>query len=136
MERVKCANCGLVNTGFDDECRRCGSFLSNTDPYRAQPSASSSFTIPVRSILLLVLAGVAAYWYFGNPAPSDQSSKRMDASAAPTPQPTLSLRRENEQRAKGAYFEAIKKSPGISSSDKRLAETNKLMENGGTSPDR
>jgi hypothetical protein len=136
MERVKCVNCGLVNTGFDHECRRCSSLLSNTFANREQSSANSSLTIPVRPILFLVLAGAAAYWYFGGNASSDQASTRMDAPAGPTPRPSLSLRRQNEQRVQGAYFEAIKQSPGISVSDKRLAETNKLMETGGASPDR
>lgn len=125
----------MVNAGFDEECRRCSSYLSQTEANRVHPSSNSSLTIPVRPILFVVLAGAAAYWYFGGTSAPDHASTRIDAAAVPQPQPTLSIRRENEQRTKGAYFEAIKNSPGISASDKRLAETNKLMETGGTKPE-
>jgi hypothetical protein len=35
--RQKCANCGLVNTGADELCRRCGSSLTGEDLTEQQP---------------------------------------------------------------------------------------------------
>ncbi len=43
--RRKCANCGLVNTGSDETCRRCGTSLADeerTDPIAAEPTAGNS----------------------------------------------------------------------------------------------
>lgn len=136
MERLKCTNCGLVNTVSDDKCRRCYSPLVEVNLFQPRPSSSFSLTIPVRPILFLILALVAAYWYFGGTSADDRVSTTSERPTAPQPYPTLSVRREQEQKAKGAYFDAIEKSPGIRESDKRLEQTNKLIENGRPSPDR
>lgn len=107
-----------------------------TETYRSRPSSGTSATTPVRPVLFMAFAGAAAYWFLIGSAPSDRASTAQEEPFVPQPQPTSSSRSENEQRARGAYFEAIRKSPGFSASDKSLAETNKLMRAGGTSSDR
>src|SRR5258707_11516251 len=37
QSRQKCANCGLVNTGADELCRRCGSPLMGEDTIEQSP---------------------------------------------------------------------------------------------------
>src|SRR5438552_3901660 len=38
QSRRKCDNCGLVNTGSDELCRRCGSPLTHDDPNHIAPT--------------------------------------------------------------------------------------------------
>jgi hypothetical protein len=40
QSRRKCPNCGLVNTGSDELCRRCGTSLAGDEP--AEPSAPTA----------------------------------------------------------------------------------------------
>jgi hypothetical protein len=42
QSRQKCLNCGLVNTGTDTSCRRCGSPLTGDDLNRVTPAESRS----------------------------------------------------------------------------------------------
>jgi hypothetical protein len=41
QSRQKCANCGLVNAGSDELCRRCGSSLTDGDLVEQQPSPAA-----------------------------------------------------------------------------------------------
>src|ERR1700730_7313034 len=38
LSRRKCANCGLVNTGSDELCRRCGTPLDEEESVAQQPA--------------------------------------------------------------------------------------------------
>jgi len=51
--RQKCANCGLVNTGSDELCRRCGSPLTGEDPTEQQTDleAAEETSPPKRGFL-------------------------------------------------------------------------------------
>jgi len=69
--RRKCANCGLVNVGADEHCRRCGSLLEEeTDP-AAAPIESEPATKPARRSLLRRVVWIVSatlivliVWYF------------------------------------------------------------------------
>ena len=50
--RKKCANCGLVNSGADENCRRCGSSLGDDEPIvSASPEPDSTTEPPKRGLL-------------------------------------------------------------------------------------
>lgn len=67
----KCAQCGLVNAGTDDSCRRCGALLADDDPAepRAEPTVVETDAAPKRSFIrrvvwiLGVTLAVLVLWY-------------------------------------------------------------------------
>ena len=70
QSRRKCVHCGLVNTGSDELCRRCGTPLDTDDrvePVQAEPAASA--TVKKRGLLkrltwvLGATAIVLVIWY-------------------------------------------------------------------------
>jgi hypothetical protein len=48
QSRQKCASCGLVNTGSDELCRRCGSLLRGEDPTKHQTDQGPAEETPVK----------------------------------------------------------------------------------------
>ena len=50
--RRKCPECGLVNAGADEQCRRCGTRLTEEDSSRPQPVAAEPSTEPRQRSLL------------------------------------------------------------------------------------
>ena len=60
LSRQKCVNCGLVNTGADESCRRCGSPLDDNGPVEQQidPNAPEE-TVPKKRGLLKRLTWIA-----------------------------------------------------------------------------
>ncbi len=128
MNAIKCRNCHLVNHASLYVCQRCGFELTETvrKPSGRQKAPSSGLSLPLK-LALAALAGFVAYSYFGgelSPVPNTTTAGHATAQ----PQPTLSLRSEYEQRQTGAYKNAIQNSPGLAQSQKRLEETQKLMQ--------
>jgi hypothetical protein len=50
--RRKCAECGLVNTGADEQCRRCGAGLTEDDEFESEPLAVEPVEPPRKRTLL------------------------------------------------------------------------------------
>jgi hypothetical protein len=50
--RRKCAECGLVNTGADEQCRRCGALLTEDDELADEPVAVEPVEQPRKRTLL------------------------------------------------------------------------------------
>ena len=50
--RRKCAECGLVNTGADEQCRRCGTELTEDDEFESEPLAVEPVEQPRKRTLL------------------------------------------------------------------------------------
>jgi hypothetical protein len=54
--RRKCANCGLVNTGSDELCRRCGTPLAGEEPAESGPAEPvAGATVKKRGLLRRVV---------------------------------------------------------------------------------
>jgi hypothetical protein len=81
-------------------------------------------------LALIVVGGFVAYSYFGNKTQTNQTKANAVNTAAvqPNPQPTLSLRSEYEKQQTGHYKTAIQNSQSLAESQKRLEETQKLMQ--------
>lgn len=124
MSRAKCTQCGLVNSITDDVCRRCGSGLHGYSGRSASGSAKREFNLPLGKIAIAAAAAVGIYYWMSMP-----ETPQAPANTGAKPQPTLSAREEYESQKKTAYSTAIKNSGGLAESQKRTAETEKLMAN-------
>ena len=52
QSRRKCANCGLVNAGSDEQCRRCGALLIDNEPFDSIDSEALAEIKPKKRGLL------------------------------------------------------------------------------------
>lgn len=133
MNSTKCKNCGIVNLSSDLHCRRCGHVLSaNSSSYNTQsPRVAAKRGFPFFSIILVAAAiGIFAYMYMGikNEMNEIQSSEaNRIATQAKQPEAGLSRSEADKKRA-GQYGNAIQNSPALAASNKRLEETQKLMQ--------
>lgn len=133
MDKVKCKDCGLVDIAGESHCRRCGSELYQTRGKKGLAAKRTSFgSMSLLRIAGIVIAAYAVYAYLGQPQ-SDPAANPINRSQ---PQPTLSLRAEHEQRQTGSYKTAIQSSQGLAESQKRLEETQKLMQSEPPRPQR
>src|ERR1043166_8131661 len=85
--RRKCANCGLVNAGADEQCRRCGAVLPDDELLVTGPIETDSSRQPARRSLLKRLVWIISptlliliVWYVSllmssNALPPDQRLK-------------------------------------------------------------
>jgi len=71
LSRQKCNNCGLINGGADENCRRCGTLLEKGKNPAAQTIASEPATKPPRRSLLRRIVWIVSatfiiliIWYF------------------------------------------------------------------------
>ena len=123
MNYTKCPNCKLVDIAAEATCRRCGVAL-----YGAAKAASKR-TFPLWPMLIAALAiGYFAYSYSGWHGNAPKAGPVPTAQIVPQAQPTLTTRAEYEQNQKAQYKTAIQNSQGIAQSQKRLEETQKLMQ--------
>jgi hypothetical protein len=131
MQKVKCSKCGLVDKSDEIACRRCGALFDDSGRGSVFFSSANLITrsIPVLPIAGIAVATVIAYWYLGSSQAPTTSMPDEQTISNSTPAPTITLRNEHEQKAKGAYFNAIRNSPGIADSQKRLEETQRSMQN-------
>ena len=129
MNTNKCLNCHLVNHPSQYECQRCGFELVEpvvvTGRQKPRPRLRVSHLI---RLAVVVGIGYAAYIYFGGGDISPVSTAPTTNRLVAQPQPTLSLRAENEQRQTGAYKNAVQGSSGLAQSQKHVEETQKLMQ--------
>ncbi len=124
MSRTKCTQCGLVNSIGDDACRRCGVGLHGVSGKPSSGSVRRELNLPFGKLAIAVVAAFGIYYWMSIP-----STPQPPLNNGPKPQPTLSVREEHESRTKTAYSTAIKNSGGLAESQKRTAETEKLMAN-------
>lgn len=124
MSRAKCTQCGLVNSIADEACRRCGVDLYAAAQPAAKSKPKAEISIPFGKIAIAAAVVFGIYYWTSTPtapqAPPNNGAK---------PQPTLSARQEHENQQKTAYSIAVKNSGGLAESQKRTAETEKLMAN-------
>jgi hypothetical protein len=77
--RRKCPECGLVNSGADEQCRRCGAGLSEEDSFAPQPADGEAIAQPRKRGLLKRLVWIISatlvvliIWYVSLLMTSDQ----------------------------------------------------------------
>ena len=126
MESIRCRNCHLVNTSTHAKCRRCGIELA-AKTVKGPKQPTGGYSLPVKVVIAGAVAFVA-YSYFGGESAAPPSNPAQANHAAAQPKPTLSLRSDYEQQQKTSYKTAIHSSSGLAQSQKRLEETQKLMQ--------
>ena len=81
MNRVKCYKCGLINTGSDENCRRCAVNLHSAENAPPKPAYSAAATrdepaqrsyLPLAIIIILIIS-ISGYAYFSLKLDIDQS---------------------------------------------------------------
>lgn len=135
MKSVQCGQCGLTNFRSETVCKRCGfaigeyySSASRTvGPRQAARQSSWLYTL----LFIAVIGGAAYYLYTGFLRSFDevnQMDPSHDKGVAAKPQPTLTSRSESDQKRMQSYKTAIHNSQGLAESERRMAETQKLIQ--------
>jgi len=134
MNRIKCSRCGLVDAASSSSCRRCGqefagSARSTNSPRSPREAANNSSWL--YTLLFLAFVGGGAYYLLSGVERSYEDVKANEANRiAAQPKATAAplSRSEFEQGQKQNFKNAIQNSQGLAEADKRLAETQKLMQ--------
>ena len=121
----------MIDFAREAVCRRCGvSLYEATQSTTKNQANAPQRKIPVVSIAIAAAVAFVLYTYFGaKPTEPVNMKAAVPATSQPQPQPTLSARAEHEQRMTGSYKTALQNSPALAESQKRLEETQKLMQN-------
>ncbi len=135
MNRIKCARCGLVNSTSDVVCRRCGAEGSQLFPKREAhegPREAAKKSTWLYTLLFLSVIGGGFYYLYNGLLQSFEQVQSTEANRlAPPPKQTpapLTSRSESDQKRVEPYKNAIRNAPGLAESQKRVAETQKLMQ--------
>jgi len=143
MKGVQCGQCGLSNFRSQIFCKRCGFrigeyMLSSSKskgavhavpkgPRQAAKQSSWIYTM----LFIAVIGGAAYYLYSGFLSSFDEVNQKDPSQTnglTPRPQPTLTSRSDSDQKRLQPFKNAIHNSQGLAESEKRLAETRKLMQ--------
>lgn len=131
MNPNKCRNCHLVNHASQLVCRRCGfEFAAPEQPIRRGPREQARRGFPYSIIVVGAVIAFFMYVYSGIQNEMSQIEMNEAKRAATAPkvnQPPLSRTQEDQQRA-GQFKNAVQSAPALAQSQKRLAETEKLMQ--------
>lgn len=131
MNSNKCRNCHLVNHGREAVCRRCGMELAAPKQARHRgPRDEARRGFPYSIILVGAVVAFFVYAYSG--VQSEMSHIEVNeakrAATAPKQEPAGLSRTQSDQQRAGQYKNAIQSAPALAQSQKRLAETEKLMQ--------
>jgi hypothetical protein len=130
MISIKCKNCNLVDHASEPYCRRCGAELAQPkQPFRRGPREKARRGFPYSIIVIGAVIAFFMYIYTGIQNEMSQIEMNEAKRAATTPrsnQPGLTRTQQDKERA-GQFKNAIQNAPALASSQKRLAETEKLM---------
>lgn len=112
-------------------CRRCGyEFAAPKQPFRRGPREQARRGFPYSIVLVGAVVAFFMYVYSGiqNEIGHIEMNEAKRAATAPkAEQPGLSRSQHDQQRA-GQYKNAVQNAPALAESQKRLAETEKLMQ--------
>ncbi len=135
MKGIKCSSCGLTNFGSELFCRRCGSGIGQFTATRSKkrnPREEAKQSSWLYTILIIVLIAGGAYYLYGGFLKSFEEVQSpvpvQTKTPAPNPQPALTSRTESDKQRTVPFKNAIQNSQGLSEADRRLAETQKLMQ--------
>ncbi|MEP6945836.1 MAG: hypothetical protein ABJA02_07960 [Acidobacteriota bacterium] len=135
MNSERCNACGSLNPTSVAACRRCGAGYT---AYRPPPSPAASPREAARrsswlyTLLFLALLGGGAYYlYSGFLRSFEQVQSNENYVSRPAAAPTsqrMSNRTESDRQRVTPFKTAIQNSPGLTEANRRLAETQKLMQ--------
>ncbi len=131
MNSVKCPICQLVNLETDFSCRRCGNALrSSASGYNSTPKGPRK-EISIFSIILIgaVIAFVA--WAYSNIQKEmiDIDAQRFASQPTQANGQPFTTRKAAEQQRTGAYANAVQNAPALAEHQKRVRETEKMVQN-------
>jgi hypothetical protein len=120
----------LVDHASEPYCRRCGAELTQPKrPFRRGPREKARRGFPYSLIVIGAVIAFFMYIYSGiqkELGHINADEAKRAATAPPAKQPGLTRTQQDQQRA-GQFKNAVQNAPAIASSQKRLAETEKLM---------
>jgi hypothetical protein len=129
MDDSKCKKCGLVNFGFDSNCRRCGNVLGTMRPIRENGTKSGwSPSSLFYTLVALALIGSAVYYIFSGFERSYDQVRTTEATRAaqqPKDQP-VQTRSQFQKQQTGTYGTAVKNSNGLMQSQQHVNDIEKL----------
>ena len=135
MKSVQCGQFGLTNFRSETVCKRCGFAFSeyySPAPKRVGPRQAARQSSWLYTMLFIAVIGGAAYYLYTGFLRSFDEVNQMDpahqAGVRPKPQATLSTRSEADQKRMQSVKTAIHNSQGLAESERRMAETQKLMQ--------
>lgn len=129
MNSVKCPSCHLVNLETDFSCRRCGSDLHPSASRYATPTPRKK-GVSIFSIILIGAVIAFVTWAYTNVQKqmSEIEAERLATQPAANGQ-GFTTRREAQQQRIGAYANAVQNAPALTEHEKRVRETEKLVQN-------
>ncbi|MFN0278267.1 MAG: hypothetical protein ACKVRN_06655 [Pyrinomonadaceae bacterium] len=137
MNKIKCRKCGLVNLASDYDCRRCGHDMGTrfmVSSQRIGPREAAKSSSWIYTLLFIALIGGGAYYIFSGVEKSYDDVQATETnrlnSQANLPANAPRTRTEFEDKQKHNYKTAIQNSQGLAESQKRMEETQKLMQAG------
>ncbi|HKX82841.1 MAG TPA: hypothetical protein VJL58_01360 [Pyrinomonadaceae bacterium] len=130
MNSVKCPSCHLVNLETDFSCRRCATQLHpSTSRFDAPKPRKKG--VSIFSIILIgaVIAFVA--WAYTNIQKEigEIDAQRIATQPAPSNTQGFTSRSEEQRQRTGAYGNAVQNSPALAEHEKRVRETEKMVQN-------
>lgn len=134
MSAIRCNSCEELNHSSIAVCRKCGRARSEyTPPSRpVGPRAAAKRSSWLYTVLFIALICAGAHYLYGGFMRSfervqttDYNGVRPQAIQSP---PALTTRAESDRQRITPFKAAIQTSPGLAQADKRLAETQKLMQ--------
>ena len=125
MSSVRCKNCGLSNFPHEDECARCGNWLSKPKKKEKTPRRFSLF-----SLVAFGVVGVIVYYAFGDFQKYMEEINNNEANRLATEakdNPNRLSKSEYERQRAAQYSKAVANSGDLNEAKKRDAQTQKAM---------
>ncbi len=125
MSSVRCKHCGLSNFPHEDECTRCGNWLSKPKKHDKPPRRFSFF-----SLIAFAVVGVIVYYAFSDFQKSMDQINKNEAERIATEakdNPNRLSKSEYERQRAAQFGSAVKNSNNLSEAQKHNNETQKAL---------
>jgi len=125
MSSVRCKQCGLANFPHENECARCGNWLSKPIKKDRPPRRFSLFSLVAFGVVAIIV-----YYAFGDFQKSMEEINKNEAQRLATEakdNPTRLSRSDYQQQRSSQFSSAIKNSNNLSEAKKHNDETQKAL---------
>jgi len=125
MSSVRCKHCGLANFPHEDECTRCGNWLSKPKKKDKPPRRFSLF-----SLIAFAVVSVIVYYAFGDFQKSMEEINKNEAqrlAVEAKDNPNRSSRSENERQRASQFSKAVANNSDLSEAKKHNDQTQRAL---------